>query len=195
MRAPHRPADRPVSRRTALLLSLLAWPLAACSSAPKGPVVARVTLYDHSGSNRSEQEDTGLRSLSLASNSHTDRLTYYSTPRDDANLKIVDDALMADLLGALNSRGFKKRARSSQPNELDTKAIVLEQNGSVQSFGVRAGSSAADWKAMQAMANEVMEVYNSTFGGQAIRSGRLNGVEADQQPLVVPLREVRAAGK
>jgi hypothetical protein len=195
MRAPTSPGDRRCTRRGALVLGLLALSLGSCSATPQGPVVARVTLLDLSVSDNPKRGSTGLRSMGLASNSHTDRLTYYSTPRDEANLKIVDDEVMAGLLQALNKRGFEKRARSGQVNELDVKSLLVESGGETRVFGVRAGSSASDWKAMQAMTVEVLDVYNNTFGGQAMRSGLLPGENEVQQPAVVPLREVRAGGQ
>jgi hypothetical protein len=180
--------------------SSLRWPLAAalgcaallaagCASAPKGPVVARLTLRDASVSEK--LPDGSIRHLGLASQSHTDRLTYYSTPRDEASLKIVEDAEMARLLGQLDALGFERRSRPGPANELDTKAIELERDGELRSFGVRSGSDAGDWKAMQSMTSHVLELFNNTFGGQAMRSGELPGGEVENRPKVVPLREVK----
>ena len=152
-------------------------------------IFARLTLRDAAVSEK--LPDGSIRYLGLASQSHTDRLTYYSTPRDDASLKIVEDAAMARLLQDLDRQGFGKRSRPGPANEFDTKAIELERDGALRSFGVRSGSSADDWKAMQAMTSDVLELFNGTFGGQAMRSGELPGEQVDERPKVVPLREVK----
>lgn len=175
----------------ALLPALLC--AAGCASAPSGPLVARLTLRDAAVSEK--LPDGSIRHLGLASQSHTDRLTYYSTPRDDASLKIVEDADMARLLRELERQGFARRSRPGPANEFDIKAIELERDGALRSFGVRSGSSADDWKAMQAMTSEVLELFNNTFGGQATRSGELPGEQAEDRPRVVPLREVKQGYK
>lgn len=151
--------------RNAWLLLCLGF--AACASSGGGAdtdAPLRVTLRNYRGDQFFE----------LVSEVHTDRVRYYSTPRDSASRKIVDGEVVSALIEELDARGFRKRSKAgrapSQGGSLLTWGLEVDRGGPVQHWIVGQGTPAEDVLAFQQGMQVFLELYNNVVSFQTIEN-------------------------
>jgi hypothetical protein len=163
-----------------LLCGLLGVALSACASpdasaAEESHAVLLVTLHDFKTGERFE----------LASESHTDRVEYYSDERDDAARKVVNDEIMAAFVGELGSQGFTARARTGRAPRIGTGEVIrwgLEIDGDTNQahWLVGTGSRPDEWQAFQRCRDMFLELYNFTVSYQAVENASGKGYFDDK---------------
>lgn len=141
--------------------------LAACASAPSQPaaIPLLVTLQNLRSGER----------FQLASESHTDRVTYYSGERSDAARKVQTDEIMSAFVGELDRQGFGKYARPGRAPALGSGDVIrwgLEVEGpSGQAHWlIGTGSPPADWQVFQKCRDTFLQLYNITVSYQAVEN-------------------------
>ena len=158
-------------RRTSALLSLLSFVgslLAACAatSDPSGTTGdrLRVTLNDYVGGARFE----------LVSESHTDRVAYYSNTRYDAARKIQLDIVMQELITELGRSGFGEFSREgrapSRGGGVVTRSFEIQSNDGVEHWVVGSGSAPEQRSSFLQCTATFLELYNATQSFQAIEN-------------------------
>lgn len=158
------------------LLGLLA--LAGCAShaASDGPArPQRVAWIDYR---------SGVR-LELVNETHTGRVEQYSTTRKDASRKVQTDEVMSGLIEILHDQGFSERARPG-PMPLggdgqNVMALEIDDAGDVQHVVAWRGMPADDRTALLGMAQNFADLYNATYGLQAVEVGQ------DESPFENPV--------
>jgi hypothetical protein len=115
----------------------------------------------------------------LASESHTDRVAYYSGERSDAARKVQTDEVMSAFLRQLDELGLGQHARAGRAPAIGSGDVIrwgleVESADSRVHWLVGTGSPASDWKEFQACRDTFLELYNYTVSYQAVRneSGR-----------------------
>lgn len=151
------------------LLPFLAAFLAACASQGSAGVSESrellVTLHNYKAGERYE----------LASESHTDRVAYYSGERADAVRKVQSDDVMTAFLSELERQGLGTHARVGAAPAIGAGDVVrwgLEVESGPQKLHwlVGTGTSADDWQAFQSCRDMFLEVYNRTVSYQSVRN-------------------------
>ena len=159
------------------LLSLLACSLCALvvgcasSSSPSGSGGAaddgarmRVTLRDYKGGNVFE----------LVSESHTNRVDYYSAARADASRKIQTDEVMEVLIEELEKQGFKSHRQEgrgpSQGGAVISWGIEVEEGPRTDHWVVGKGSAIDEIQAFSECRDAFLQLYNITASYQAIEN-------------------------
>ncbi len=158
---------RSIPRLASALLLLLGLGLASCSSTPSDGRTGdrlRITLRDYQGG----------RNFELVSESHSDRIAYYSSVRDDANRKYQVDAVVAALLRELDKSGFDKyaqdgRAPSSAGGAL-TRAFEIQDNDRVRHWVIGDGSNSDEKRRFIESMTTFVQLYNVTESFQAIQN-------------------------
>ena len=121
-----------------------------------------VTLHDYAAG----------RSFELASESHTNRVAYYSSARGDAARKIQDDEVMELLLKEMRSQGFRKYAQDgSAPRNggrAVSRAFQLEEKGEATHWLVGDGSPADERLAFNACLEQFLGLYNISASYQTV---------------------------
>lgn len=168
--------------RSGALLALLA--LSACASSGADAVAGhpqRVAWVDY----RSKVL------LELVNESHTDRLEQYSTvrSRSEASRKVQTDEVMAELLAVLREGGFEKRARpGAMPRGGDGQSVMaleIDDDGRISHVLAWRGMPADDRQAILGMAQNFADLYNATYGLQAVEMG------LDESPFENPVGPTR----
>jgi len=173
MRARFRSVRSPRRLRPRSLLGLLALGgalLAGCASGGGSTSESTeggrlcVTLFDYAEGRR----------FSLASESHTDRVAYYSQPRDDAGLKIQADEVVAALVDQMERRGFRRFATEGRApasgGAVVTRALEIERGGQRSAWIVGKGSEADERRAFFEAMNEFFQLYNISQSYQVIEN-------------------------
>jgi len=161
-----------LSRRRALSLSLgLAVLVASCASTEsKTGDRLRVTLYDHMGGT----------SFELVSESHSDRIEYYSTVRSGASRKYQGDRTMAALIEALDDEGFAQYGKGgrapSATGGVITRSLEIQRNARIDHWAVGEGSAPESKISFHACTNTFLQLYNVTQAYQAIDNESGTGV-------------------
>ena len=111
----------------------------------------------------------------LASESHTDRVTYYSDARKDAARKVQTDEIMSAFVSELDRQGFGKHARPGRAPTIGSGDVIrwaLEvESGSGQAHWlIGTGSSPDDWQAFQKCRDTFLQLYNITVSYQAVEN-------------------------
>jgi hypothetical protein len=114
--------------------------------------------------------------LELASETHTDRVTYYSNERPDAARKVQTDDVMGALVDELDGRGFEAHASAgpaprSARAEVVRWALEIEVDGQAQHWLVGPGTAGEEWKSFQACRDAFVQLYNVTVSYQTVRNG------------------------
>jgi hypothetical protein len=141
-------------------------PAAACASVGSSSPAAAllITLRDYKAGQRFE----------LASESHTDRVRYYSDARIEAVRKVQTDEVMTAFLRELERQGLGQHARAGPAPEVGGEVIRwgLEVEGHTGTLHwlVGTGSSPEDWRAFQGCRDMFLQLYNSTVSFQAVRN-------------------------
>lgn len=145
-----------------LLLSVL--PLVACASTGSGGRALRVALVDFQGGQR----------FALASESHTDRVEYYSSVRRDASLKVQTDEVMAALVDEFDRLGWSTYAQPgrgpSRGGRAISRSLEVERDGAVQHWVVGDGSELDERRHFAEAMTTFFQLYNITQAFQAIEN-------------------------
>lgn len=165
----HETPGRRGRRRLAAALLAAGLLLAACSGAgtradAKGNARLRVTMRDYGLTQRFE----------LASESHTDRLAYYSRVRGDASRKVQTDEVMELLVDQLDADGF---ARYAQPGRAPSgggaalsRALEVEAGDVTSHWVIGSGSPVAERKAFNACLETFLGLYNVSASYQTVEN-------------------------
>ncbi|HEX6882688.1 MAG TPA: hypothetical protein VF530_04860 [Planctomycetota bacterium] len=158
------------SRRAGIVscLGLLALGLFACAGPGGGDGAGTkvlVTLHNYRIAQRFE----------LASESHTDRVTYYSSARDDAARKVQTDEVMSAFLRELERLGLGTHARTGRAPSTATGDVIrwgLEVSSGERQVHwlVGTGSKAEDWQAFERCRDTFLQLYNSTVSYQTVEN-------------------------
>jgi len=148
--------------------ALLALPALAACSTPGDPHMAtgatRVLLHDYLGGQRFE----------LVSESHTDRVQYYSSPRTDATRKVQLDQVMDALIAELDDLGFSEYRKSgpapSRGGSVVTRGIEIQRPTGVEHWIVGSGSAPEERLEFNECLSTFMQLYNITQSYQAIEN-------------------------
>jgi hypothetical protein len=155
------------ARRALLLASSLLALLTSCLG-PGGSegLSARITLR--------QSGDAGPAVFELRSESHTDRIDFYSTARDGASVKIMRDDLMAALLEGFEQAGYRNFAAPGKgPRDLAggvRKVIEVERDGSVTHLSTALTSPPDRLGLMAELTLAFFGAYNSIKSYQTIES-------------------------
>lgn len=156
--------------------------LAACASAPAAPEHAEVlvTLRNY---------QTGQR-FELASESHTDRVTYYSSERGDAARKIQVDEVMLALVEELDRRDYATHARPGRApektNESTRWALELESGERELNWTIGTNDPRERWTAFQQCRDLFLELYNATVSFQTVENQQGRGYFQEPQASSAP---------
>lgn len=155
--------------------------LASCASTPAEPPRAEVliTLRNY---------QTGQR-FELASESHTDRVTYYSSERGDAARKIQGDEVMMALVEELEKLDYGTHARpGSAPNSGNESmrwALCLESDERELNWTIGTNDPRERWLAFQECRDLFLDLYNVTVSFQTIQNDQGRGYFSEPQPSSV----------
>ena len=118
-----------------------------------------------------KQFEKGMR-FELVSEAHTDPLEYYSTPRDDASLKIQTNEVMEALLEVMEDSGFARHAQPgsapSRGNEYMNWCFEVERDGAKEHWAVGTRSELAELQRFGECRDAFLQLYNVTAAYQAV---------------------------
>ncbi len=176
MRALDAPAMIQVQRVLPYLAGAL---LCACASSgsASGSNSMLVTLRDFKSGKRFE----------LASESHTQRVSYYSGARTEATRKVQSDEIMAALAQELARQGLEQHAQAGRAPTLGTGdrvswALELEQGSSTRHWLVGKGSAPGEWQEFQRCRDTFLQLYNITVSFQTVQNGSGKGYFDERAP-------------
>lgn len=169
-----------IQRHGCVLAFLAVALLAACTSAGKaragehGPLLVRLQDFR-----------TGER-FELASESHTDRVTYYSGERRDAARKVQSDEIMRAFVEELARQGYGAHARTGRAPSFGSTDVIrwgleVESETAQTHWLVGTGSQAADWQSFQKCRDTFLQLYNITVSYQAVENAGGRSYFGDQK--------------
>jgi hypothetical protein len=128
-------------------------------------VALLVTLHNYRGGERFE----------LASESHTERVAYYSSARTDAARKVQTDEVMQAFLRELERLGLEEHARVGRAPAGAASAVIrwgLEISSGERQVHwlVGTGSAQEDWRAFERCRDTFLQLYNSTVSYQSVQN-------------------------
>ena len=148
------------------LLGLLLFTSAACSSAPAAKAQPqRVSFFDFRNGT----------CIELVNETHTGRLEQYSerVARTEATRKVQTDEIMSSLVDMLRDEGFDDQAQSGPaPRQSDGQSVLaleIEDGDKVEYALGYKGMPADRRQKLLALVGTVVEVYNQTYGLQAVK--------------------------
>lgn len=159
-----------MSPRQRLLGCLLSWaPLVACASTSAEPDDAGTALLVSLQNLRTGE------CFELASETHTDRVSYYSDARKDAARKVQTDEIMAAFLGELDRQGFGKHARPGRAPAIGSGDVIrwaleVESGSNHAHWLVGTGSSPEDMQDFQKCRDMFLQLYNITVSYQTVEN-------------------------
>lgn len=166
----------------AALLGLLALAGCASSSAAQGPArPQRVSWIDYRSNVR----------LELVNETHTGRVEQYSTKRklEESARKVQTDEVVGGLIEVLKQEGFAKQARPGpMPLGSDGQSVMaleIDDGGAIEHVVAWRGMPADDRAAILGMAQNFADLYNATYGLQAVEVG------LDESPFENPVGPTR----
>lgn len=157
-------APRALSPLRALALALLA---AGCAGSARGGAGAdgerlRVSVVDYASGQHFE----------LASESHTDRVAYYSAERADAARKVQTDEVMGLLVAELERQGFERYAQAGRAPTRGggavTRSIEVEDDGALEHWVIGAGSAPDERRAFNECLGQFLDLYNLSASYQSV---------------------------
>ena len=108
----------------------------------------------------------------LASETHTNRVEYYSELRAEASRKIQTDEVMALLVEELDRSGFERYAQSGRAptkgGEAVTRSIEIEDGDETQHWLIGNGSSLEERKAFNDCLTQFLDLYNISASFQSV---------------------------
>lgn len=150
-----------------VLTCLIGALLSACASSgsASGSDALLVTLRDFKSGKRFE----------LASESHTERVDYYSDARQDAARKVQSDEIMVAFAEELERQGLAGhaqpgRAPTSGAGDRISWGLELEQGSTTRHWLIGKGSAPDDWQAFQRCRDTFLQLYNITVSFQAVQN-------------------------
>jgi len=154
--------------------------LAACASVGDAPEGASAALLV-----RLQDFRTGER-FELASESHTDRVTYYSGERRDAARKVQSDEIMSAFVVELERQGYAGYARTGRAPALGSSDAIrwgleVESASAQTHWLVGTGSQPADWQAFQKCRDVFLQLYNITVSYQTVENAGGKGYFDEQK--------------
>ena len=160
-----------MTRLPRTLASLSCWLLAACS----GTGAARDEGGEGSAVLVALRDFRSGESFELASESHTDRLTYYSGARSEAARKIQTDEIMSAFVSELERLGFDDHAQPGRAPSIASNDVIrwgIEVHDGAQSthWLIGTGSAPADWSDFQKCRDTFLQLYNITVSYQAVKN-------------------------
>ena len=157
----------PFQRLFVFLASCL---LVACASTPSGAADGDgakllVVLHDYKNG----------QDLELASESHTQRVEYYSSARGDASRKVQTDEIMSAFVGQLTKAGFEEHARAGRAPSLPASNVVrwgleVERDGQREHWLIGASTDMEAMKDFQECRDTFLQLYNITVSYQTIEN-------------------------
>jgi hypothetical protein len=114
----------------------------------------------------------GGKMMTIINQSHTDRVEFYSTERNDASTKIASDEIMGALLDRIDKVNFQEFARkgSAPATSSDwSQAIEIQTTQGSSYMLVRSGISADEAAAFRKTRDAFLAIYNNIFGAQAVK--------------------------
>ena len=110
----------------------------------------------------------------LVSESHTNRVEYYSQERADAARKIQSDEVMGALVDELDSQGFEDFAQPgrapTRKNEVVSQSLEIERGDETEHWVVGKGSAASERLRFRDCMLAFVELYNLTASYQVIEN-------------------------
>jgi len=175
----------PIQRLGCVLASGL---LAACASTGETPEDAHAAVLV-----RLEDFRTGDR-FELASESHTDRVKYYSGERHDAARKVQSDEIMTALVSELDHQGYGAHARTGRAPDVAATDVIrwgleIESSSAQTHWLVGTGSQPADWQAFQKCRDTFLQLYNITVSYQSVQNDNGKSYFDDKKARPAPGRE------
>lgn len=160
------PAHPVLARLCCLGAILLASCAGATASADGGGERLRVLLQDYSAGQHFE----------LASESHTDRVAYYSEVRSEAARKIQTDEVLALLVDELERQGFAEHAQAgrapTRAGSAVTRALEIEDGDTTRHWLIGNGSPLEERKAFNECLAQFLDLYNISASFQTIDNPR-----------------------
>lgn len=153
---------QPTHRVVTLALAALCG--ACASSPPKEAHPQRVTFVDFRNGTRIE----------LVNETHTGRVEQYSEllEKDKATRKVQTDEVMFGLIEVLRDGGFDDQAKPGPaPRQSDGQSVLaleIEDGDKIQYALGYKGMPAAERQKLLALVQNVVELYNQTYGLQAV---------------------------
>lgn len=131
-----------------------------------GSAALLVTLHDFKKDQRFE----------LASESHTDRVEYYSKTRSDAVRKVQTDEVMDAFVDELGRLGFDAHEKSGRAPSARGGVIVygleVERGGSASHWLIGSGSAPGEIEAFRSCGKTFLDLYNITLSFQTVENPR-----------------------
>ncbi len=164
-------------RTLRVLFALLLGLLSACASAGAGGAGdrLRVTLLDFAQGQRFE----------LVSESHTDRVAYYSEERRDGARKVEADDVMQALVTELGRQGFGRyHADGAAPTSghgVITRSFEVESDAGLQHWAVGGGTEPEERIAFNECVKAFLELYNFTSSYQTVDNEKGHGFFEDSK--------------
>jgi len=111
----------------------------------------------------------------LASESHTDRLAYYSDARGEAQRKVQSDEIMSAFVDELERQGYADHAQAGRAPSLEGSDVVrwgieVEDGEQRTHWLVGTSSPPNDWNAFQKCRDTFLQLYNITVSFQAVQN-------------------------
>lgn len=159
------------------LLSACASPSGSARAHEGSPANVLVSLCNYKSGERFE----------LASESHTNRVDYYSSTRRDAVRKVQGDDIMSAFVEELGREGFEKHAQPGPAPKVSSGDVIrwgieVQDGEKSAHWLVGTGSQADEWKTFQTCRDTFLQLYNVTVSYQAIEN-KDGKRYFDQQPL------------
>jgi len=135
-----------------------------CSSTSVGDGTAAMVRF--------HEYRNGGKVMTIINESHTDRVEFYSTERDDASTKVASDELMAALLERIDEVDFGQFAQAgSAPASSSQWSQSIEVQTIVGSSHilVRKGIPADKAAAFRDTREAFLAIYNNIFGAQSVK--------------------------
>lgn len=164
------------------------WP-AALTALVTGLLCASVLLAACSGTGTRASatgEDGGVRLcvtmrdygtaqvFELASESHTDRLAYYSKVRNDASRKVQTDEVMELLVDQLDSDGYQRYAQPGRAPSAGgaalSRALEVEAGDVTSHWVIGGGSALEERKAFNTCLETFLGLYNVSASYQTVEN-------------------------
>jgi hypothetical protein len=160
---------RSLPRRSFLLLAAAGLLACACASSTKSeasgePQRIRLVTY------------TNPREFELVNTSHTGRVEQYSTKleRSKANRKVQSDEVMSALIEWMDDNGFQRLSRPGHAPSAAvqgvTWALEIERAKGTAHVLLTTSMPPADVKDCVQLKNGFLELFNSTYGLQAVET-------------------------
>ena len=147
---------------------LFAWLAAACAGPGGSEGEGREILV------RLKDFKSGT-SYELASESHTDRVAYYSGARGDAARKVQTDEIMSAFIGELERQGFESNAQPGKAPSTGAGGVLrwgleIQRPEESTHWLVGTGSAPEDWNEFQRCRDTFLELYNITVSYQTVQN-------------------------